>query len=132
MKKTLYYLVKIRELGVMVNQGFIIVKIDDEELISLEGVFTQDYLVAEIENDSICFKYYSRYEEMGDYGKDWEVTMSLDDFELPLNLEAYFETEPQETDTELVIETLRQIVEKTEHQKCESILKKLKNNNVFI
>ena len=69
---------------------------------------------------------------MGDYGKDWEVTMSLDDFELPLNLEAYFETEPQETDTELVIETLRQIVEKTEHQKCESILKKLKNNNVFI
>lgn len=132
MKKTLYYSVKIRELGVMVNQGFIIVKIDNEKPISLEGVFTQDYLVAEIENGSICFKYYSRYEEMGDYEKDWEVTISLDNFELPLNIEVYFKTELQETDAELVIETLRQIVEKTEHQRCESVLKKLKNNNVFI
>ena len=129
MEKTLYYSVEIKEIGAMINQGFIIVKINNGEIISLEGVFTRDYLVAEIEKDNICFKYYSRYEEIGDYEEEWEILMALTDFELPINLEAHIETEYEQAIFQ--IKTLRPIVEQEKKQRCESILEELKNNNVF-
>lgn len=53
MKKTLCYKAVARKTGEMVSDGFIVVEIENRKIISLEGLFTVDYLTSKIDDDII-------------------------------------------------------------------------------
>lgn len=144
-RKTLYYRVIVREVNRMVNDGFIIANICDGKLFSLEGVFTEDYLTAKIDEDDISLEYYSRYEAFGQYEKKWEISIQKEYFELPIYMEAqvvneqdYITMDNDEYEDEeeeyiiIQIDTIEQISQNYEKERCEEILQYFKkNNNVF-
>ena len=125
-KKALYYRVIVREVNRMVNDGFIIANICDGKLFSLEGVFAE---------------YYSRYEALGQYEKQWKIPIQNECFELPLYIETHLLSEEdyenmdkdEEEEYEVIkIETLEQISQNSQKEKYNKILQKFKkNNNVF-
>lgn len=122
MVKTLYYAVKIRYIGLMANEGFIIVKLKDDEIKSIEGVLTNDYLEAEFNNDLILLNYYSRENDIGKYQMEFSIELDSNDIELPLSVSA-------DTDfTEIKINTEYRIVKFNEVSKCNRILNEFKNN----
>lgn len=140
-EKTLYYRVIVREVDRMVNDGFIIVTICDGKLFSLEGIFSEDYLTAKIDENTVCLEYYSRYEALGQYEKQWKIPIQNECFELPLYIETHLLSEEdyenmdkdEEEEYEVIkIETLEQISQNSQKEKYNKILQKFKkNNNVF-
>mgnify|MGYP004531281657 CR=1 FL=1 len=135
--KTLYYRAIIREYSTMINTGFIIVTICNEKIISVEGVFTEDYFTAKIDEETISLEYYSKQEGCGNLKKEWEVPIELEYFELPINLEAQIlikedEREIINEDNEcrvIQIATIEKIVECSQQEEYKNILQKFKNNN---
>lgn len=122
MVRTLYYAITIRYIGLMANEGFIIVKLKDDEIKSIEGVLTNDYLEAEFNNDLILLNYYSRENDIGKYQMEFSIELDSNDIELPLSVSA-------DTDfTEIKINTEYRIVKFNEVSKCNRILNEFKNN----
>ena len=139
-EKTLYYRIVIREVDRMVNDGFIIVTICDGKLFSLEGVFSGDYLTAKIDENTVCLEYYSRYEALGQYEKQWKIPIQNECFELPLYIEVHLLSEEdyenmdedEEEEYEVIkIETLEQISQNSQKERCNEILQKFKKNNKY-
>lgn len=145
--KTLCYWVEIRECGKMVNNGFIIVTFYNDTIFSIEGVFTNDYLTAQIEEDTISLEYYSRKDGIGSYMREWKIPIGMEYFELPLNLKAHLfneedkfeddeleddELEDEQSYDTILVETIGRILDKSQKDKYERVLEKFKkNNNVF-
>ena len=139
-KKTLYYRIIIREIDRMVNDGFIIANICDGKLFSLEGIFAEDYLTAKIDEDAISLEYYSRYEVFGQYEKQWEISTQKEYFELPIYMEAqvlnkqdHITMDKDENEIEeykdVQIDTIEQISQNYQKERCEEILQNFKKNN---
>ena len=76
-KKTLYYKTVIRYIGMMKNEGFIVVEIDDNKIIKMEGIFTGDYLAADIKDDVIILDYYTREDDMEEYQKKFSIELNI-------------------------------------------------------
>lgn len=120
-EKTLYYrlLVKVEE--IMVNYGFIIVRISNGQLVSLDGVFTFDYLHGNIIDHGICLEYYSG-DQNYQLSEEWSFFIKESDFELPINLIANFSD-----GVSVYIETLKEIKELSEKKKCDETLQRYEN-----
>ena len=122
MVRTLYYAITIRYIGLMANEGFLRVKLEEDNISSIEGVLTEDYIVANIKNDVIILNYYVKEEDIGEYKKEFAMELSRDDIELPLHLIA-------ESDFITVeINTKYKILKSDEKFRCDRILSELKNN----
>lgn len=122
MMKTLYYAVKIRDIGFMSNEGFIIVKLEKNKIKSIEGILTEDFIIADINNSSILLNYYAREDDIGEYLKEFSIDLDYNDIEIPLNItiDLNFKT--------VEIQTVKKIEEKDKQNNCEKILQEIKNN----
>lgn len=120
--KTLYYVVKIRDIGFMSNEGFIIVKLEKNKIKSIEGILTEDFIIADINNSSILLNYYAREDDIGEYLKEFSIDLDYNDIEIPLNItiDLNFKT--------VEIQTVKKIEEKDKQNNCEKILQEIKNN----
>lgn len=120
--KTLYYAVKIRDIGFMSNEGFIIVKLEKNKIKSIEGILTEDFIIADINNSSILLNYYAREDDIGEYLKEFSIDLDYNDIEIPLNItiDLNFKT--------VEIQTVKKIEEKDKQNNCEKILQEIKNN----
>lgn len=120
--KTLYYVVKIRDIGFMSNEGFIIVKLEKNRIKSIEGILTEDFIIADINNNSILLNYYTREDYIGEYLKEFSIELDYNDIEIPLNItiDLNFKT--------VEIQTVKKIEEKDKQNNCEKILQDIKNN----
>ena len=83
MKKTLCYKAVARKTGEMVSDGFIVVEIENRKIISLEGLFTVDYLTSKIDDDIIEFEYYTLNETFDEYINTVEIPVRTEEFVLP-------------------------------------------------
>lgn len=83
MKKTLCYKAVARKTGEMVSDGFIVVEIENQKIISLEGLFTVDYLISKIDDDIIEFEYYTLNETFDEYINTVEIPVRTEEFVLP-------------------------------------------------
>ena len=86
MKKTLYYNIIFRELGCMYNEGFIIINLSDERIISMEGILTYDYIKVEMEGNNFVIKYYISDEFSQTLTLEHVFIIQKDNLELPLNV----------------------------------------------
>lgn len=120
--KTLYYVVKIRDIGFMSNEGFIIVKLEKNRIKSIEGILTEDFIIADINNSSILLNYYAREDDIGEYLKEFSIDLDYNDIEIPLNITIDLDFKTVE------IQTVKKIEEKDKQNNCEKILQELKNN----
>lgn len=120
--KTLYYAVKIRDIGFMSNEGFIIVKLEKNKIKSIEGILTEDFIIADINNSSILLNYYAREDDIGEYLKEFSIDLDYNDIEIPLNITIDLDFKTVE------IQTVKKIEEKDKQNNCEKILQELKNN----
>ncbi len=120
--KTLYYAVKIRDIGFMSNEGFIIVKLEKNKIKSIEGILTEDFIIADINNSSILLNYYAREDDIGEYLKEFSIDLDYNDIEIPLNIRIDLDFKTVE------IQTVKKIEEKDKQNNCEKILQELKNN----
>lgn len=122
MMKTLYYAVKIRDIGFMSNEGFIIVKLEKNKIKSIEGILTEDFIIADINNSSILLNYYAREDDIGEYLKEFSIDLDYNDIEIPLNIRIDLDFKTVE------IQTVKKIEEKDKQNNCEKILQEIKNN----
>lgn len=122
MMKTLYYAVKIRDIGFMANEGFIIVKLEKNRIKSIEGILTEDFIIADINNNSILLNYYTREDYIGEYLKEFSIDLDYNDIEIPLNITIDLDFKTVE------IQTVKKIVETDKQNNCEKILQEIKNN----
>lgn len=122
MMKTLYYAVKIRDIGFMSNEGFIIVKLEKNKIKSIEGILTEDFIIADINNNSILLNYYAREDDIGEYLKEFSIDLDYNDIEIPLNITMDLDFKTVE------IQTVKEIVETDKQNNCEKILQEIKNN----
>lgn len=122
MMKTLYYAVKIRDIGFMSNEGFIIVKLEKNKIKSIEGILTEDFIIADINNNSILLNYYAREDDIGEYLKEFSIDLDYNDIEIPLNITIDLDFKTVE------IQTVKEIVETDKQNNCEKILQEIKNN----
>ena len=83
MKKALCYKAVARKTDEMVSDGFIIVEIENERIISCEGIFTFDYLTSKIGDSMIVFEYYTINENFDCYNKIVEIPIITKEFEIP-------------------------------------------------
>lgn len=120
--KTLYYAVKIRDIGFMANEGFIIVKLEKNRIKSIEGILTEDFIIADINNNSILLNYYAREDDIGEYLKEFSIDLDYNDIEIPLNITIDLDFKTVE------IQTVKKIVETDKQNNCEKILQEIKNN----
>ena len=120
--KTLYYVVKIRDIGFMSNEGFIIVKLEKNRIKSIEGILTEDFIIADINNNSILLNYYTREDDIGEYLKEFSIDLDYNDIEIPLNITIDLNSKTVE------IQTVKKIEEKDKQNNCEKILQDIKNN----
>lgn len=81
------YEVIFRDSGEVYNEGYIIAQIENGKLLSLEGVFTCDFLRTKISEEEIVLQYYLNAEGYELFVHDFDVSISRKDFELPLNIE---------------------------------------------
>ena len=120
--KTLCYVVKIRDIGFMSNEGFIIVKLEKNRIKSIEGILTEDFIIADINNNSILLNYYTREDYIGEYLKEFSIDLDYNDIEIPLNITIDLNSKTVE------IQTVKKIEEKDKQNNCEKILQDIKNN----
>lgn len=128
MKKTLYYNVIIKEKFQdyqMHNDGFIIVNLDGERLLGIEGVVTCDYIKAEMREDNLFMVYYSFDCETQMMVEDFETIIPKENIELPFNIKFMKGSDVVKITTE------ERITNHETKKKYEEILKKFKKNSVF-
>lgn len=129
MKKTLYYHIEFREIDNIYNNGFIIVNVEDNRIVSFEGILTGDYIKGGVENKSFCIKYYDLNPILKVYLLKYAILIPQDDIEIPLNFEVI---NGDEDKTIIDIITTGKIENEEIKQECKDILEKLKReNNVF-
>lgn len=118
MKKTLCYKAVARKTDEMVSDGFIVIEIENRQIISLEGIFTVDYLTSKIYDDIIEFKYYTLNEGFNKYIKTVEIPVRTEEFVLPCTVTlGLFE-----------IEMIDRVVDKQLENYYQESLKKLKSS----
>ena len=83
MKKTLCYKAVARKTDEMVSDGFIVIETENRKIISLEGIFTVDYLTSKIDDDIIEFEYYTLNETFNEYINTVEIPVRTEEFVLP-------------------------------------------------
>ena len=71
------------------NEGFIIAKIQGDKLVSLEGLFTCDYLECEICQKEVILKYYKLSENYCYLHPYFEMIIENKNFKLPLRIQSY-------------------------------------------
>ena len=120
-EKTLYYRIVVRVEEIMVNYGFIVVKISNGKLVSLDGVLTYDYLHGNMMDNGICLEYYSGDQDY-QLSEEWSFIIMESDFELPINLIVTFSD-----GVRVCIETLKEIKDLSEKMKCDETLQRYKN-----
>ena len=120
-EKTLYYRLQVKVEEIMVNYGFIVVRISNGQLVSLDGVLTFDYLHGNIMDNGICLEYYSG-DQNYQLSEEWSFIIKESDFELPINLIANFSD-----GVSVCIETLKEIKDLSEKKKCDETLQRYEN-----
>lgn len=120
-EKTLYYRILVKVEKIMVNYGFITVRISNGQLVSLDGVLTFDYLHGNIMDNGICLEYYSG-DQNYQLSEEWSFFIKESDFELPINLIANFSD-----GVSVCIETLKEIKDLSEKKKCDETLQRYEN-----
>lgn len=126
MKKTLYYNIVFKECGHMYNKGFLIVNIN-EERIKIEGVLTEDYIEAKIEQNNLVIRYYVLDEFFQKLILKYTLEIQKDQVELPINIQ-------YELINRSIVQiiTKRQIINQEIMEKYDRILKEFKErHNVF-
>ena len=107
------------------NEGFIIAKFEKEKLISLEGLFTCDYIKSQICNKEVILTYYELSEDYSYLELAFELTIKRAEFELPLIVEAYDE------EKFLQLITTDIYTDKNNIEKCQKNMKDFKTTNLF-
>lgn len=126
MQKTLYYDIIFREVGWMYNEGFLIVNLDGERIISMEGVLTCDYIKAKMEKDNLIIKYYALDDYFQTLVEEFKIQICYENLEIPLNIRV-----SNYNETTIEIKTTRKISNNEIKKKYDERLKKFKENNVF-
>ena len=115
--KALYYEVKLRQIGVMYNEGFIIVYIDGDKLIKVEGMFTFDYLCAHNIKGNLYVDYYKHNPcstEKSTTYKKFEFVLNVKQLQFPINTIFRFKN----LNTEVQVSTIRKIDNPSEQKRC--------------
>ena len=115
--KALYYEVKLRLIGVMYNEGFIIVYIDGDKLIKVEGMFTFDYLCAHNIKGNLYVDYYKHNPcstEKSTTYKKFEFVLNVKQLQFPINTIFRFKN----LNTEVQVSTIRKIDNPSEQKRC--------------
>lgn len=104
------YRVVLREYDKSFNDGYIIVKFQNKKIKSLEGIFTCDYLTSIISEEYISIIYYA----LSENGKVLEpkcmVSINLEDFRFPINMNIKLESSIVEVSTQGIIKDKELIV----------------------
>lgn len=115
--KALYYEVKLRQIDVMYNEGFIIVYIDGDKLIKVEGMFTFDYLCAHNIKGNLYVDYYKHNPcstEKNTTYKKFEFVLNSKQLQFPINTIFRFKN----LNTEVQVFTIRKIDNPSEQKRC--------------
>ena len=115
--KALYYEVKLRQIGVMSNEGFIIVYIDGDKLIKVEGMFTFDYLQGFNTKGILAIDYYEYNIFSVDESTTYkELFFQLNEKELEFPINRTFRL--KNLNTEVQVCTIRKIDNPSEQKRC--------------
>lgn len=123
MKKTLCYKAVARKTDKMVSDGFIVVEIENRKIISLEGIFTVDYLTSKIDDDIIEFEYYTLNEMFNEYINTVEIPVRTEEFVLPCTV-----TLVLKDGNKFEIEIIDRVFDKQLENHYQESLKKLKSS----
>ena len=123
MKKTLCYKAVARKTCEMVSGGFIVVEIENRKIISLEGIFTVDYLTSKIDDDIIEFEYYTLNETFDEYINTVEIPVRTEEFVLPSTV-----TLVLKDGNKFEIEIIDRVFDKQLENHYQESLKKLKSS----
>ena len=115
--KALYYEVKLRQIGVMSNEGFIIVYIDGDKLRKVEGMFTLDFLQGFNTKGILAIDYYEynifSVDESTTY-KELFFQLNEKEPEFPINRTFRLKN----LNTEVQVSTIRKIDNPSEQKRC--------------
>lgn len=115
--KALYYEVKLRQIGVMSNEGFIIVYIDGDKLRKVEGMFTLDFLQGFNTKGILAIDYYEynifSVDESTTY-KELFFQLNEKELEFPINRTFMLKN----LNTEVQVSTIRKIDNPSEQKRC--------------
>ena len=123
MKETLCYKAVARKTDKMVSDGFIVVEIENRKIISLEGIFTVDYLTSKIDDDIIEFEYYTLNETFNEYINTVEIPVRTEEFVLPCTV-----TLVLKDGNKFEIEIIDRVFDKQLENHYQESLKKLKSS----
>lgn len=115
--KALYYEVKLRQIDVMYNEGFIIVYIDGDKLRKVEGMFTFDYLCGHNIQGNLEVDYYKHNPcstEKSTAYKDFRFVLNAKQLQFPINETFMFKN----LNTEVQVFTVRKINNPSEQKRC--------------
>ena len=107
----------------MVSGGFIVVEIENRKIISLEGIFTVDYLTSKIDDDIIEFEYYTLNETFNEYINTVEIPVRTEEFVLPSTV-----TLVLKDGNKFEIEIIDRVFDKQLENHYQESLKKLKSS----
>lgn len=122
MKKICYNAV-VRYIGKMRNDGFIVVEIENDKIVSVDGMFTNDYIRSILREKHIAIEYYCWDYRIKLYVGEVRVPIKLEEVKLPLNVEI---TTPE--GEEFQIETLEQVTDEELSKYYQEKLEKFKNS----
>ena len=115
--KALYYEVKLRQIGVMSNEGFIIVYIDGDKLRKVEGMFTLDFLQGFNTKGILAIDYYEYNIFSVDESTTYkELFFQLNEKELEFPINRTFRL--KNLNTEVQVSTIRKIDNPSEQKRC--------------
>ena len=115
--KALYYEVKLRQIGVMSNEGFIIVYIDGDKLRKVEGMFTLDFLQGFNTKGILAIDYYEYNIFSVDESTTYkELFFQLNEKELEFPINRTFRL--KNLNTEVQVSTIRKIDKKKKKKRC--------------
>lgn len=123
MKKTLCYNAIARKTDEMVSDGFIVIETENRKIISLEGIFTVDYLTSKVHNDIIEFEYFTLNETFNEYIKTVEISVRTEDFVVPCTV-----TLRLKNGNKFEIEMIDRVLDKQLENYYQESLKKLKSS----
>ena len=123
MKKTLCYKAVARKTDEMVSDGFIVIETENRKIISLEGIFTVDYLTSKVHNDIIEFEYFTLNETFNEYIKTVEISVRTEDFVVPCTV-----TLRLKNGNKFEIEMIDRVLDKQLENYYQESLKKLKSS----
>ena len=107
----------------MVSDGFIVIETENRKIISLEGIFTVDYLTSKVHNDIIEFEYFTLNETFNEYIKTVEISVRTEDFVVPCTV-----TLRLKNGNKFEIEMIDRVLDKQLENYYQESLKKLKSS----